>query len=327
MLTPFDNFNLTSLTFTFRALEDFPLPAFKGSTLRGAFGYAFRKAVCIAKQQKQCEKCILAANCAYNYIFETPRPSGAEVMRKYEKVPHPFILWPPLISQRMIHSGQDLSFGLILIGRAHDYLPYFVLVMDELASRGLGKERGKCQLEQVVDSRGRLIYDQKKRELLPAATESGADLIRRAGEVPDQVTLEFLTHLRLVREKRIVRKLSFQDLYRSLLRRLAILQRFHCGLTPEIDFRGLIDQAAAIKTVVDETRWQESRRYSTRQKDYMSTSGLIGRITFSGDLIPFWPVLVLGSYVNAGKNTSFGLGRYQILRDYDLKREDLQKNL
>ncbi len=236
-------------------------------------------------------------------------------MRKYEKVPHPFILWPPLTSQRMILAGQDLSFGLILIGRAHDYLPYFVLVMDELASRGLGKERGKCQLEQVMDSQGLVIYDQKKRELLPAATESGADLIRRAGEVPDQVTLEFLTHLRLVREKRIVRKLFFQDLYRSLLRRLAILQRFHCGLTPVINFRGLIDQAAAIKTVADETCWQESRRYSTRQKDYMSTSGLIGRITFSGDLMPFWPVLVLGSYVNAGKNTSFGLGRYRIIEE------------
>jgi hypothetical protein len=315
MITSFDDFNITSLTFTFRALEDFPLPSFKGPTLRGAFGYAFRKAVCIAQQQKQCEKCILAANCAYNYIFETPRPSGVEVMRKYEKVPHPFILWPPLSLQRMILTGQDLSFGLILIGRAYDYLPYFVLVMDELATRGLGKERGKCQLEQVVDSQSRLIYDQQKRELLPAATESGADLIRRAGEVPDQVTLEFITHLRLVREKRIVRKLSFQDLYRSLLRRLAILQRFHCGLTPKIDFRGLIDQAAAIETVADETHWQESRRYSTRQKDYMSTSGLIGRITFSGDLMPFWPVLVLGTYVNAGKNTSFGLGRYRIIEE------------
>lgn len=315
MITSFDDFSISSLTFTFRALEDFPLPSFKGSTLRGAFGYAFRKAVCIAKQQKQCKKCILAANCAYNYIFETPRPSGAEVMRKYEKVPHPFILWPPLNSRRMIMKGETLSFGLILVGRAHDYLPYFVLVMDELASRGLGKERGKCRLENVVDSQDMVIYDQKKRELLPAASEYGADLIRRAGEVPDQVTLEFLTSLRLVREKRIVRKLSFQDFYRSLLRRLAILQRFHCDLSPEIDFRGLIEEAAAIETVTDETRWQESRRYSTRQKDYMSTSGLIGRITFLGNFKPFWPVLVLGTYVNAGKNTSFGLGCYKIIEE------------
>ncbi|OPX19661.1 MAG: hypothetical protein BZ151_08090 [Desulfobacca sp. 4484_104] len=315
MSSIFDDFTLSRLVFTFRSLEDFPLPSYPGSTLRGAFGYAFRKAVCIAKQQKRCEDCILAANCAYNYIFETPRPSGTTVMRKYEKVPHPFVLWPPLDSRRQIKKGETLSFGLVLVGRALDYLPYFVLVMDELATRGLGKERGKCRLEKVVDCREQVIYDQQKKELLPASSEKGAELIRRAGDVPSRVSLDFLTNLRLVRDKRIVRRLTFQDIYRSLLRRLAILQRFHCGLTPEIDFRGLIKQAAAVETVVDETRWQESRRWSTRQKNYMPTGGLRGRMVFAGDFEPFWPVLVLGAHVNVGKNTSFGLGRYCLVSE------------
>ncbi len=311
----FADFSLLSLEFLLRAQIDFPLPSFKGSTLRGAFGYAFKKAVCITRHQPECENCILTANCAYSYIFETPRPAGAEVMRKYEKVPHPFILRPPLTSERLIKKGHELSFGLVLIGRARDYLPYFVLVMEELAARGLGRERGKCSLLQVSDSQGSIIYSHENRELLPAQSEIGADLISRAGNPPDQLTIEFQTPLRLVRERKIIRKLTFQDLYRSLLRRLAILQRFHCDLTPEIDFRSLIDQAAAIETVTDETYWQESRRYSTRQKANMSTSGLIGRLTFSGDLKPFWPVLVLGTYINAGKNTSFGLGSYQIIEE------------
>lgn len=311
----FADFSLLSLEFLLRAQIDFPLPSFKGSTLRGAFGYAFKKAVCITRHQPECENCILTANCAYSYIFETPRPAGAEVMRKYEKVPHPFILRPPLTSERLIKKGQELSFGLVLIGRARDYLPYFVLVMEELAARGLGRERGKCSLLQVSDSQGSIIYSHENRELLPAQSEIGANLISRIGNPPDQLTIEFQTPLRLVRERKIIRKLTFQDLYRSLLRRLAILQRFHCDLTPEIDFRSLIDQAAAIETVTDETYWQESRRYSTRQKANMSTSGLIGRLTFSGDLKPFWPVLVLGTYINAGKNTSFGLGSYQIIEE------------
>ena len=311
----FADFSLLSLDFTLRAQEDFPLPSFKGSTLRGAFGYAFKKAVCITRHQPECENCILRANCAYSYIFETPCPAGVQVMRKYEKIPHPFILRPPLTSERLVKAGQELPFGIILIGRARDYLPYFVLVMEELAARGLGRERGKCLLQQVSDSRGAVIYQHEACELLPAAGATGADLINRAGCPLRQFTIEFLTPLRLVRERKIVRKISFQDLYRSLLRRLAILQRFHCALTPEIDFRSLIDQAAAIETVADETRWQASRRYSTRQKANMSTSGLIGRIKFSGNLKPFWPVLVLGTYVNAGKNTSFGLGRYRIVEE------------
>ena len=311
----FTDFSLCSLEFTLSSQEDFPLPSFKGSTLRGAFGYAFKKAVCITRHQPQCENCILTANCAYSYIFETPRPAGAKVMRKYEKVPHPFILRPPLTTERLIKTGQEFSFGLVLIGRARDYLPYFVLVMEELAARGLGRERGKCRLQQASDSRGLVIYNHEKRELLPAQGETGADLLSRAGSPPERLTIEFQTPLRLVRERKIIRKLTFQDLYRSLLRRLAILQRFHCDLTPEIDFRGLIDQAATIETIADETHWQESRRYSTRQKANMSTSGLVGRLTFSGDLKPFWPVLVLGTYVNVGKNTSFGLGRYRIIEE------------
>jgi CRISPR/Cas system endoribonuclease Cas6 (RAMP superfamily) len=310
----FADFSFVSLEFLLRARADFPLPSFKGSTLRGAFGYAFKKAVCITRQQPHCENCILSTNCAYSYIFETPCPAGTKVMRKYEKIPHPFILRPPLSSQRLIKAGQEIPFGLILIGRAKDYLPYFVLVMEELAARGLGRERGQCQLLQISDSHGSVIYDCEKRELLPAQGETGADLISRAGTSPDQITIEFQTPLRLVRDRKIIRKVCFQDLYRSLLRRLAILQRFHCDLTPEIDFRGLIDKAAAIETVADETHWQESHRYSTRQKANMSTSGLLGRLTFAGDLEPFWSVLILGTYVNVGKNTSFGLGRYQTIK-------------
>jgi CRISPR/Cas system endoribonuclease Cas6 (RAMP superfamily) len=309
----FDNFSLLCLNFQLCAQEDFPLPVFKGSTLRGAFGYAFKKAVCITRHQPNCKNCILTANCAYSYIFETPRPAGTEVMRKYEKVPHPFILRPPLKSQRLIKTGEELSFGLVLMGRARDYLPYFVLVMEELAARGLGRERGKCSLQQVSDHRGSVIYDCNNRELLPVESETGTAIIEQAGAPPAELTIEFQTPLRLVRERKIIRKITFQDIFRSLLRRLAILQRFHCGLTPEIDFRGLIDQAAAIETVTDETCWQESRRYSTRQKASMSTSGLIGQITFTGDFKPFWPVLVLGTYVNVGKNTSFGLGKYEII--------------
>ncbi len=309
---PFADFSLLSLDFLLCAQTDFPLPSFKGSTLRGAFGYAFKKAVCITRHQSRCEKCILTANCAYSYIFETPRPAGAEVMRKYDKVPHPFILRPPQSPERMIKKEQDLPFGLVLIGRARDYLPYFILVMEELAARGLGRERGRCRLQQVADSRGTVIYDYENQELLPTTSVTGSEIINRAGNPPEQLTIEFITPLRLVRERKIIRKINFQDLYRSLLRRLAILQRFHCGLTPKIDFRGLIEKAAAIETVADETNWQESHRYSTRQKANMSTSGLSGRITFSGDLQPFWPELLLGTYVNIGKNTSFGLGRYRM---------------
>jgi hypothetical protein len=310
---PFTRFSLTEVLFHLQAEEDFTLPSYKGSMLRGAFGYAFRRAVCIARQQKECRGCILAANCAYSYIFETPRPASSRIMRKYEKVPHPFILRPPAGNGRIIEAGDKIIFGLVLVGKARDFLPYFVLTIQELAARGLGRDRGRCRLTGVFDAAGRQIYAPGCEELAPAEIRTGAEITAAAGPVPERLTMIFETPLRLVYNRRIVRdQLTFQIVLRSLLRRLALLQQFHCDLAPEIDFRGLIDRAAKIETIADETRWRELRRYSTRQRKTISTSGLTGALTFAGDFAEFWPLLQLGTYVNLGKNTSFGLGRYRL---------------
>ncbi len=306
-------FCLAPVSFTLIAEEDFTLPVFKGSVLRGAFGYAFRRAVCIARQQKECKSCILSTGCAYSYIFETPRPVTATVMRKYERVPHPFILRPPDKDNRFIATGDRLDFGLILVGRAHEYLPYFILTIEELARRGLGRERGRCRLEQVTDCDGREIFRPGADQLQPARRLTGTEIINSAGPPPRRLTLNFVTPLRLVRNRQIVHgNLSFQDIFRALLRRLALLQRFHCDKAPEINFRALIEQAGTIVTTADTTRWRELRRYSTRQQKTISTSGLTGALSFAGDFTPFWPALAVGAYTNIGKNTSFGLGRFRL---------------
>jgi hypothetical protein len=58
------------------------------------------------------------------------------MMRKYTVAPHPFILEPSVKNQRTYKEGEDLSFGLTLIGRATDYLPYFIYTFDELGRIG-----------------------------------------------------------------------------------------------------------------------------------------------------------------------------------------------
>jgi len=140
--------NYKSFTFTIEAKETIFLPPYKGSTLRGGFGYAFKRVVCALKD-KECLNCILKEKCIYSYIFETPPPSDTKIMRKYKAAPHPFIIEPPPEKKKGYKAGDDINFGLILIGKAIDYLPYFIYAFHNLGEIGIGKGRSKFQLKKV----------------------------------------------------------------------------------------------------------------------------------------------------------------------------------
>lgn len=43
----------------------------------------------------------------------------------------------------------------------------------------------------------------------------------------------------------------------------------------------------------------------------------MGKMSFGGDLGRFMPLLKLGEYLQVGKGTSFGLGKYKIREGYE----------
>lgn len=134
--------------FHLKAKDRIVLPSYKGSTLRGGFGRVFKRVVCALKDGV-CNGCLLEERCIYSYIFETKPPSNTEIMRKYKTIPHPFIIEPPTGQKIEYNPGDPLVFNLILIGKAIDYLPYFIYTFDELGKVGIGRGRGKYKLEKV----------------------------------------------------------------------------------------------------------------------------------------------------------------------------------
>jgi len=315
------------LKFTLLAKEEFILPAYKGATFRGGFGYVFKKTVCAARFVDECKKCILNSSCVYAYIFETPRPKNSQIMRKYEHIPHPFVLCPPPGRERLIRKNDYLEVEIVLIGKAIEYLPYFVLVMSNLAEQGLGADKGKCELTEVTlqypnqnrstNGQAMSIYTSKNTTIeLNASSLSVTSLLQNFPE-GKQISLEFVTPLKLMRDGQLItRELSFKDIIRNLLRRIRLLAYFHCGVKQdelELDFAKLISLAEKIKVVEDNLKWFSFSRYSTRQRQRIPAGGLVGKISFWGELKPFWDFLLLGQYLNVGKNTSFGLGRYKLI--------------
>jgi CRISPR/Cas system endoribonuclease Cas6 (RAMP superfamily) len=129
-------------------------------------------------------------------------------------------------------------------------------------------------------------------------------------EGPVRVT--FTTQTRLKQGGAFARRPGFQLLFRRLLGRLSALARFHDKVPLDVDFRGLIDAAGAVRLTRAETRWTRWARYSARQDRRMEWEGLVGTAVYEGDLAPFWPYLVFGQWTHVGSSTTFGLGRYII---------------
>jgi hypothetical protein len=143
------NFPLLVLRLRITPKQVLKLPAAnKGNTLRGAFGGALRRLVCIP-QCHDARQCPLDGVCPYRLIFEPSPPPGTDRLSKNQDTPRPFVFQPPLGSQATYNAGDAFDFSLTLLGKAVHYLPYFVLAFREVAREGIGLNRAPCELEQV----------------------------------------------------------------------------------------------------------------------------------------------------------------------------------
>lgn len=315
MSNPLAHFTLSRFRFTLKVIENLRLPEYKGAVFRGAFGYAFKKVVCINKNG-ECASCLLKEKCVYSYIFETPPPSDSRLMRKYPSAPHPFVLTPPLEDDRVYEAGELIVFELVLIGQAIDYLPYFIYTFDELGKIGLGKNRDNFNLEKVCvlnEDKEEVVYSGKEKILYAYDKSVDFSRINSLLPAPSSLGFIFLTPTRLKYKGDLTSELEFHIFFRNLLRRISLLSYFHCGTELEINFRELIKEAEKIQIKRRNLRWYDWERFSTRQHASMKLGGFLGEAFFSGNFEPFWPFLKLGELVHVGKGSSFGLGKYEII--------------
>lgn len=303
----------------FEALEPLDLPVYLGSTLRGAFGHAFRAVACPAPRGLDCP---LPTQCPYHLIFETSPPPGSEALRTHDEIPRPFVIAPtdsgPAVQgeqiRQIFQAGDRVSFELVLIGRAQEFFPYFVVALREVNRIGRGRHSVELSRIDALESGNgepREVYSALENLVRGSAKVVSLDDCEANPRQLGPLTIEFLTQTRLKHEGRFVRTPEFQILFRRLLGRLSSLSRFHCGAPLAVDFRELIDQAASIRLIQDNTKWTRWQRYSSRQEKRMEWEGIIGRATYEGDFTPFWKYLRFGQYIHVGHGATFGLGKYR----------------
>jgi len=285
------------------------LPAYAGSTLRGAWGAALRAASCMTRQA-DCEGCPLLAACPYAAIFETRPPTDRPPsLQDLSQAPRPYVIEPPQLGERDYAPGEPLVFHLVLAGRALEHLPLILWAHIRALRRGVGRGDGTAELLRVVHEgmTETVVLDGPEGSLLdhtpavPPAPTFGA-----------AVTLRFTTPLRLQTNGRraTAAEHTARKLLMALVRRIALLCEFHGHGPLDLDFADLARRAEAIDSRTD-LHWRDWTRYSSRQGRKMDLGGVIGAWTLAGDLAPFAPFLHLGQWLHVGKEATFGLGGYR----------------
>ena len=236
---------------------------------------------------------------------------------------------------RELVAGDEVIFGLALLGRTIESLPYIIYAIQEMTERGLSVRRSRFALAEVnfISPSGerRRVFDEQSPNLKAdnSPPPSLSDYVReRVNELrqrwnpAEPLSLRLITPLRIKVKGDLQTGADFQLLARNLLRRVSMLGLAH-GSTPlTLDYKSLLARTAMVEVRESRFRWWDWTRYSSRQQMKLQMGGFIGEISFTGPaLSEFLPLLAAGEIVGVGNGTSVGLGKYVIAgyRDNDTK--------
>lgn len=328
---------------TARVQQPLQLPDYAGSLLRGQFGAALRNVACMTRQPT-CPGCPLIATCPYTRIFEAPPPpKGNHTLQDFSQIPNPYVIEPPAPGARLLQTGDELMFHLVLIGHATGQLALVVFALQRALAQGLTRARSQAELLKVdwVDAHNHPhpIWTAQQPflashcetlqlpELLQNAPDSGAlssysrgALVREASEI----TLHFHTPLRLQSQGKPlgIGQLGPRTLIAAVARRTALLMEFHASSPPAPGGHASWGESAKHATQLANTltdtqdlQWFDWVRYSSRQQQEMTLGGVLGRWTLLGpadSLAQLAPWLWLGQWLHVGKNATMGMGGYTL---------------
>jgi hypothetical protein len=280
--------------------------------LQTAFIKNFRKVVC-NQNRRDCARCMVFIECPFYRVFLAAR---ADVHHGGKA--EPFVLELPFGNKTAYQPGETMAVGLVLIGDAYRYLPHFINSLQEL---GVSMDRTKeaFRLVGVVGvnplSNNCWLAALPERGQLPSEgfSLSGAEIKRAAGYLDTgAIAIDFMTVTRLRHGNQVAERAEFSVLIRNLLRRVRGLG-LHQGEENLDNFLGLVRKAQQVYTVSDYTRWVDLRRPNRRATGSKTSGGLLGQVTYRGDLEPFLTLLKLGELLHVGWFAGFGLGKYLIL--------------
>jgi hypothetical protein len=316
-----ESLSLLRARVTLRLLEDAVFPSYKGGMLRGGFGYAFQRATCPQSCWCAADTCTIKPVCPFRWVFATPHPPEVSHLHDLKDVPRPFVIEPPIDGCTRYAAGDVLEFGLVLIGRGIEYLPYFLFSFEQLGNMGLGRQHTRARLErvealepwqptgQVIYQDGHVLSSANKLPLIDAAM-----IKARAEALPADLHLHLRAPLRVKTRGEWLCSIEPAALIRAVCWRLNALATFHGDGPWPVNHHALIEQAGDITVEQVQVRWVDWERTSTRgpQPQKMTLGGIVGSAALRNVPVDVRAVLLAGSLVHVGKACTFGHGGYEV---------------
>ena len=338
--------NIKTIHLTVRQDDLLKMPEHPGSMLRGAFGVALRSLTCVT-DLSECRLCPLKQHCKFPHIFETPALQTFTV-----QAVNPYVIHVPIATQTQpnkinsdtitisknpdehtfIHKKGDVwQFGMTLMGAAITETALIINAWRLALETGLGTHapyhratliQASCE-GHTLYSLPQLSLNSKNIAVLRQNCLSNTESVTtKITDTPTQLTLQFLTPFRYQQDNRIVShpdKLDSTTFLASIYNRIRLCQKNHSpnqewdiGYDSYHEFK---DDIASLTIDTDISANCVSRR-SNRQQRKMQLYGLQGAIYLTGDyqtISRLLPALRLGEQIHIGKNTTMGLGQYQLL--------------
>jgi len=338
-------FTIHHLRFTAVVVTDIEMGEFKGSALRGAWQSHLRTLYCAERGS--------SARGAVDPLHASLCPVCYLLSREADKSDNrrPYTFEPPLTPQSRFAAGERFSFGMSIVGRAIQFLPYIVLSVQQMGeTQGLGRaihpgpRRGTFRLERIAEVNplaetvcspsANLRSGQRpdaERTLFAAGdpmiqmpqspvdeaqvAAASAVWVARLADADNCLTLEFLTPTRIIHAERLMHRPAFVPLLARLVDRVSTLRVQFAELPPlSYEEKGeLLAWGEQVELVRDETAWWDVKGLSTRLGRPQPLGGFVGRATYrAAEWTRLLPWLLWGASAHVGKNAIKGGGWYRL---------------
>ena len=320
-----NNLKLTHLRFDCRATTPIKFGGhYAGNNLRNALANVMRRATCPENGRHGDPTPEHVATCPACWLIAANLDPGT-IVRAYAVV-------PPIPARHQLQAGEHFAFALTIFGTGFQYLPYFVLAINEMGQRegiGLGRREGQGRFElegitavdplrgdmQTLFSPDNALVEVPSLFVDWTAVAHISQLHLQHLPANNELTMRFHTPIRLEEKKRLFKSPDFSVLFRRLLYRIDELNRQFAGADrrPYEMVQHLHQLADKVRLVEANTRWHEMWSSSGRKRSKTPLSGLTGTAVYTtNNWTELMPYLILGQATQAGKSIVKGNGVYEL---------------